>query len=666
MVAITTLAALREAVDYYLQHDEFCFDTETLSQTSNIDHRGNPRLNRVVWLSLATHGRADVIPLGHPNGKFVRLEFPLTPTGEARVAAGKAPLASSYSKDEKKAKRIFTPPPKQLLFDAEVKEILRPLFFSDRRKIGHNIKFDLESIAKHFGGEMPPGPYADTLVAAFILDVRNKGFLSLDDCLLREIEYKMTKGVGANVALHGFHDVAKYAWLDAKYTWLLWQIYKQQIDDIGMDGLWRLEMDVLEAVAHMEQAGAPVDVEVLKVLDKDFRAQLEDFEAEIYRLAGRAFNINSGQELQRVLYLPKAEGGRGLKPKVLTPGGKKKQADGAELTIKDYATSEDALKALAGKDPIADALMKYSDMKKLISGFIVPYLGGEVIKTVNGKSKTEVRESLLVNGRIHARFDQCGAETGRFSSKEPNLQQVPSRSAEGKAIRSAFVAPPGFKLIVADYSQIEPRLLTDLSNDPKLLRVYLEDGDIYTTLADPFGLERSAGKVLFLSVAYGTGPETLASATGMTFKDAKKTIYEDFPKAFPSIEALKKATISQAKRRRPAHVRTLLGRRRYLPELFSHNDSLRRRAERQAFNTLIQGGAADLNKVGLVRVFRSIPEKAQTILTVHDEVVVLTLEEYAEETLVAVREAMEGAGTLMKKVPLVADAKICQNWSEGK
>lgn len=670
MLSITTLDELQTAVDHYAQYDEFLFDVETLPQNPAFSaHRGDPLRNRVVWLSIASYGRCDVVPFGHPNGDFVRYEFPLTLAGEKRVAEGKAPLKSSYSTDVRKATRIWTPPPQQLHWGPEVREILEPLFFSDRWKGGQNVKFDLKSIAKHFGGRVPPGPYFDTGITGFLLDVRNKGHLDLASIVEREVGYKLAKGVGKEIEAHSFTETEKYSWRDSKYAWLAWKELERQVEELGMSELWRLEMDVLEAVIEMEMTGAPVAVGRLKELDDYLRGRIEDVTANLYRLAGRPFNVDSNGELSEVLFTAKKDGGKvGLRPKILTDGGEKKKNAGEELTFRDYSVAEKALRVHEG-NPFVDLVLEHADLKKAHGGFVVPYLGGEVVKTVNGKSKTEVRESMLVDGRLHATFKQDGAETGRFSSKNPNLQQVPVRSEDGKRIRALFSVEElhdDVVLVQADYSQIEPRILADLSMEPALLKVYLEGGDIYTALAEPFGLERGAGKVLFLSVAYGTGPQTLATAVRIPLKDAKDIIYSQFPKAFPRIESARKQVIRDVKRRKPAHVRTLMGRRRYLPDIFSTDNYRRARAERQAFNTYIQGSAADINKIGLVRCHRAVkPLGATLVATVHDEVLVLASRNNAEEVAVEVRGALESA-SLLKQVPLIAETKIVTNWADAK
>jgi DNA polymerase-1 len=253
------------------------------------------------------------------------------------------------------------------------------------------------------------------------------------------------------------------------------------------------------------------------------------------------------------------------------------------------------------------------------------------------------------------------------NSKNPNLQNVPNASTpNGKAIRGLFIAGQDRKKVVADYSQIEPRVLTDFCADPLMIEAYLTGGDIYTTIADPLGLPRSAGKVLVLSMSYGIGDDKMATDLGVS-KTKVKEIKADFNKNFPNLERYKKEVIQDCKRRKPVHALTILGRRRYLPELFSREEWERSRAERQAFNTRIQGSAADIIKLAMVRLDRlllPIPG-ADLSLTIHDELVTDCWEQDAEEVATLVREAMEGI-TLLDKVPLVADIKIVDSWAQAK
>jgi DNA polymerase I-like protein with 3'-5' exonuclease and polymerase domains len=653
---ITTREQLDEMVAYYLKQDAFAFDVETVGA-----RRGVPVVNQVLWISLATHGRGDVIPLGHPNGEFISESFPLTGQGEKRVLAGLQARESDYSRDRKKATKTFGPAPEQL-FPAEVFEALKPLFFSDKLKVGHNLVFDLCSVSKYLDKKIPTGPYFDTMVGSFVYDNRNKNKCGLDDCLKRELGYEMEKGVGAQVEVHPFSTVAKYAYLDAKYTFLLWKEVAKKITEADLDNIMNLEMGVLEVLCHMKLHGAPIDTEQLAILNTQLEIDIEKARAEIYKIAGRVFNINSNQEKQYLLYSKKSDGGQGLSPKILTAKGQDKEMKGIDLDYIDYSVSAEALEPYREKNLLVHALLTYADLNKLQSTYVIPYLGGDVVRTVGGKSKVEYKESLLVDGRIHADFIQHGAETGRFSSRNPNLQNVPNpATAHGKAIRNLFYAPPGYKLVVADYSQIEPRIIASMSKDPTMVKNYVEGGDIYTTVGDVMKVNRQAGKVLVLSMAYGVGPDKIARSIGCTVTEAR-TLLGDFADKFKSVNIYRIKVIGATRSKQ--YVSTLMGRKRYLPEINSRDFLKRGGAERQAFNTRIQGSAADIMKLAMIRAHQMIPEGASILLTVHDELVTLTPDNLVEETKEAIREAMEGINLL--EVPLIADVKVVQRWGEAK
>lgn len=666
---VYTRQQLKDVVDFYSGVDEFIFDVETLSGTSDPEHRVDPRRNRVVWIALAHEGRVDVIPMQHPHGDYIRTEYPLLASGKSREAKGQPLRPQDYSKDERKATKIFGAPPAQLN-PAEVFAALQPVLMNPRAvKGGHNVGFDHQSVAKYYGGQIPPLPFFDTMIAAFILDSRDKHYLGLDDCLKREFGHIMVKGVGKDISKHDFHTVERYAAEDAYWTWMLYQHYKRRLTDEMSDRVMRLDMDTLEGTLQMEMTGALIDAGALTSLKQRLEEEIEDAKGQVYAAAGKAFSINSNQVKQQLLFGPRSEGGRGLKGKILTDNGKKKRRAGETLDISDYSVSADALDLFAGMDSLVDALLAYADINKLMSTYVTPYMGGDVERTTAGKTKTVTRKAHMNNGRLHTQFLFTGAETGRFSSRNPNLQNVPNaRTPNGKAIRDLFVAPPGCRLVVADYSQIEPRVMASFSEDPILMAAYLNGEDIYTAIASPFDLPRSAGKVIFLALSYGIGPEKLAADMGLKLPEAKGLMSETEEK-FKTVYAYKRAVIKAAKSRRPVpYVKTLVGRRRYLPDLrlpdTRGNYGFISKAERQAFNTVIQGSAADIIKVAMVRAHRLIPDKASLILTVHDELVTVTPEDLADETEAAIREAMEGVQVL--KVPLISEIKIVDRWGDGK
>lgn len=659
MNVITDQDALRDAVRQYLRAGEFAFDVETMGS-----RRLDPKSNRVAWISLACPGRADVIPLGHPNGStLLRIERPLLPGGIARKEQGLKLREVDFSKDKSKQVPVYDDPPVQMA-PSEAFAELRTLFSSECLKVGHNVKFDAKSIAKYLGF-FPARPFADTMIAAFIDDNRNARSLSLKDTLKRELDVDMAKGVGAMIEAHSFDEVARYSYLDVKWTWLLWTTLRGRLVDSSLWKVFRLEMDVLDVIARMELRGVDIDEGSLESLRDRLSEDLERTRSAIFAAAGRRFNLNSNQDKQLLLFTPKKRGGRGLRGKDLTTSGQTRQAAGQPPSPADFSVSAEALERFKGQDEVVDGLLRFAEISKLISTYVTPYLGGEVERTVAGRSVTVTREALVVDGRIHTDFVQHGAETGRFSSRNPNLQNIPAPHTEhGKAIRNLFIAPPGHVLVVADYSQIEPRVIASLSKDPVMLANYRDGGDIYTTVGDTMGVDRRTGKTLVLSVSYDVGPRRIAQSLGCS-EDEAKDLIDRFYGKFPRVRTYKKEVVSAAARRSPVpHVTTLLGRRRYLPDLRSPAYGLRARAERQAFNTRIQGTAADIIKLAMIRADALLPEEADLVLTVHDELVACAPERLAAEAAEAIRDAMEGVGAL--DIPLVADLKVVEKWGDAK
>lgn len=666
MNIITNKDQLKDLVEYYLQVDAFAFDVETVG-----DNRLQPVVNDVLWISLATEGRTDVIPLGHPNGEFLNWDKELLLSGQRKAAAGKTLTDVDYSKNQAKWKPVFDLPPAQLLPGDVFKE-LKPLFFSDKLKIGHNVKFDLKSIAKYYRGVVPLKPFFDTLMASFVIDNRNRTSLSLAACAERELSLKVEKGVGAEVEAHAFSVVAKYAGIDAEVTWNLYKTFYPKLQN-GLKDVWELEMSLIPALCDMELTGATIDVEELTSLKANLEKDIDSAKAKAWKLTGKPFAMNSVKEKQELLFSPQPEG-RGIKPNLrirvaLTARGRVvSETDPKNLTIYHYSVSSDALEFYRSKDELVDAILEYQDLNKLMTTYVMPYLGGEVTRTTMGKEKVFDKKSLLINGRVHTNFKAHGAETGRFSSSDPNLQNIPSGGQYGTLIRNLFVAPPGHKLIVADYSQIEPRIIAAFSKDPIMMKNYLDKEDIYTTIGKTMGVDRKAGKVLVLSIAYGVGPDKIAESIGCTVVEAK-SLLNRFTEKFHDISKYKARIIRQALAKSPVpYVPTVLGRRRYLPDLKSKDVGLKARAERQAFNTVIQGSAADLMKLAIIRAHSCFITEpgANVILTVHDELVTVAREDIAEEVAEAIRESMEGIKIPEITVPLIADVKIVNKWGEAK
>ena len=665
MNIITNKAQLQKLVEFYSKVDGFAFDVETVGE-----NRIQPVVNDVLWISLATDGRTDVIPMGHPNGDFLHWDKEMLLSGQRKLAAGKEVKDTDYSKNQTKWTPVFSTPPDQLL-PGDVFKALKPLFFSDQLKVGHNIKFDLKSIAKYYRGVVAKKPYFDTMMAAFIIDNRNRGSLGLKDCAEKFLKIKVEKGIGAMVEVHSFTDVAHYSGLDAEATWKLYKYLSPKLEG-SLARVWRLEMDVIAALCDMELTGANLDMVELQNLKDRLEIDIDLSKAKAWKLAGRAFSMNSVKEKQELLFSPKPEG-RGIKPNLkikvaLTDKGQTIVRAGEQLTIYHYSVSAEAMEFYRSKDELVDAIIEYQDLNKLMTTYVMPYLGGEITRTTAGKSRVIDKKSLLINGRAHTNFKSHGAETGRFSSTDPNLQNIPSSGDYGKLIRNLFVAPPGYKLVVADYSQIEPRIIASLSQDPVALDYYRKGKDMYTAIGDVMGVERKVGKMLVLAISYGVGPEKIARSIDCTEKEARALI-DQFSEEFHDIIKYKSKVIRIARGKGDIpYVETLLGRRRYLPDLKSTENGLKFRAERQAFNTMIQGSAADLMKLALVRAhscFITEPD-VNVVLTVHDELVTVAREDLAEETAEAIRESMEGVKLPEIIVPLIADVKIVDRWGEAK
>lgn len=667
MNIITTSEQLQEFVNAYSKVDAFAFDVETIGED-----RLYPVINDVCWISFATEGRVDVIPMGHPNGAFESWKKPLLLSGQRRLEEGKPLTDVHYSKNQRNWEPIFGEPPAQLT-PGEVFSAIKPIMFGKALKIGHNLKFDLKSVAKYFKGVVPKKPYFDTLMAAFIVNNLNKNQLNLAACVKRELGIEVEKGVGANVAEHSFEDVATYSGIDADVTWQLYKSLAPKLEG-NLRRVWRLEMDVLGALCDMELAGAYIDEEQLDRLATQISEDKLKAEGRVYKLAGKVFSINSVQAKQELLFTTQ-EGAK--KPRIipnlrlkaaLTTKGQETLRAGGEITSAHYSVSAEALEFYRGKDELVDALLEYQDLNKLMTTYVTPYKGGDVKHVTNGKEKITHRKSLLINGRVHTNFKAHGAETGRFSSSEPNLQNIPSSGDYGKLVRNLFIAPPGQKLVVADYSQIEPRVIAAFSQDPILMENYLTGGDIYTTIGNTMGVDRKAGKVLVLAISYGVGPDKIASSIGCSVTEAKKLL-TDFEQKFSSIPKYKGRVVRMAKQSGSVpYVETIFGRRRYIPDLLSKEQGFISRAERQAFNTVIQGSAADIMKLALVRAHSCFVDEPDinVLLTVHDELVTACPEDRAEEVAEAIRVSMEGIRIKEITIPLVAEVYVVDKWGEAK
>ncbi|MFN8544022.1 MAG: DNA polymerase I [Candidatus Binatia bacterium] len=402
-----------------------------------------------------------------------------------------------------------------------------------------------------------------------------------------------------------------------------------------MERLFRdLEMPLAAVLAEMELAGITVDVRRLEALSVEFGQGMERLLAEIHDLAGGPFNVGSPPQLRTVLFEKLGLSTRGVRR------GKT-----------GLSTDVDVLTRLAAEHPLPARILEYRQLAKLKSTYV------------------DALQALVdpATGRVHTSFNQTVAATGRLSSSDPNLQNIPIRTEEGRRIRAAFVAAPGCRLVSADYSQIELRVLAHLSEDPALIDAFCRDEDIHArTAADVFGQlpaaeGRRLAKVINYGILYGMGPARAARELGVPQAQAEEYIRGYFAR-FAGVRAFLDRTIAEARER--GYVTTVLGRRRYLPELAARDHAVRQFAERAATNTPIQGSAADLIKLAMLEVRRRLAgARARMLLQVHDELVLEAPDGEVEAAAVAVREAMEGVWPL--RVPLRVDVRSGSNWAEA-
>jgi DNA polymerase-1 len=416
------------------------------------------------------------------------------------------------------------------------------------------------------------------------------------------------------------------------------QTLARKLRDDNLESLFnQIELPVARVLADMETTGIGIDGGALKAMSVEFAAELGRLEHECYELAGREFNLNSPIQLREILFTHLGLSVKGLKK-----------------TKSGYSTDADTLEKLAAVHPMARKLLEYRAIAKL--------------KSTYSDALPELIDAST--GRIHTSFHQALTATGRLSSSDPNLQNIPTRSEEGRRIRRAFVPAPGFVLLSADYSQIELRVLAHLSGEPTLIDAFARDEDIHTRTAReilgdgrrPDAEARRLAKVINFGIIYGMGPQRLASELGISLSEAGDYIKRYFER-LPAVRSYVEQTLKDA--RECGYVTTMYGRRRYLPELNGPDGGARAQAERIAVNTPIQGSAADLIKLAMVRLHATLARQclnARIVLQVHDELLL----EVDKDTLAEVREAlsrdMEGVAEL--RVPLRVELKIGPNWGD--
>ena len=590
---VNSEADLDKLIKRLAEAKSFAFDTET----TGLD----PMTAGLVGISLSpASGEAYYIPVGH-----VGLE-----------AIGQLPLEQVGAK-------------------------LGPLLADESlAKLAHNGKYDMAVLAEH--GFTINNLSFDSMVAAYLLGEKSLGLKAL---AFGRLAVEMTPiadliGAGAKQIPMSQVEIARsadYAAADADMTLRLSRLFEPELKE---QGLWKLfaevELPLVPVLLHMEQNGVALDGGLLMQMSRRLGEQLSRVEKEIYDNVGHEFNINSPQQLSKILFEE-----LGLPTARKTKGG--------------YSTGAAVLEELLGVHPVIELILDFRQLSKIKSTYIDALPG-----LINPKT-----------GRLHTSFNQTRTTTGRLSSSDPNLQNIPVRGELGKEVRKAFIAPEGTQLLSADYSQIDLRALAHLSQDESLTSAFRHDEDIHrTTAAQVFGVEpsqvtaemRRVAKTVNFGVIYGMSDYGLEQATGLSREEAARFINAYFEK-YPGVKNYLEATKEQA--RQTGYVQTILGRRRAIPEINARNRQVREAAERMAINMPVQGTSADIIKVAMVNLEGEMDKhglNSRMLLQVHDELIFEVPQAEAGEMRKIVPELMASAMTL--SVPLKVDVKAGPSWGE--
>ncbi len=534
--------------------------------------------------------------------------------------------------------------PKCLSLDKVREKLLPVLNSSDVKIIGHNIKFDL--LVLHYQNFEIDKVYADTMVMAHLLD--SASAMNMDDLALRylnyrTITYKEITGDKKKIPISEVpvETVCNYAAEDADVTFRLYQTLSEKLfaSENSKKLFFELEMPFLKVLYHMELEGVYVSQKELEAQNRNLKTELVEIQKQIYVSAGQEFNIASPKQLGKVLFEDL---------KIPYP---KKVKDGK------YSTAEDILEQIAFNYDIANLVLRYRGLSKLISTY------------------TEKLQTLISpkTNRIYTSFNQTGTVTGRLSSSDPNLQNIPARTEEGKMIRKAFIAPQGYKIIAADYSQIELRLIAHISEDPNLRKAFLAGQDIHrATAAEVLGKsidevtsqERSHAKATNFGLMYGMGAFGLTRQTHMSMSEAKVYIQRYFER-YPSVQKYMEETKAYAHEH--GYVTSIIGRHISVANINSSNAMLSKAAERAAINAPMQGSAADIIKTAMVRLdewISSLPQNTiRMTVQVHDELIFEVKDDFVEEASTKITEIMENAFKLT--VPLTVGVGVSSSWADA-
>ena len=550
----------------------------------------------------------------------------------------------SFSVEEKKA--YYVPVPANRDEAQKIVDIFKKVYESPTiLKVGQNLKYDLEVLANY--GVQLAGPMWDTMLAHYLLqpelrhnmDYMAETLLGYQTIHIDELIGPRGKGQRSMRDLSPT-EVYKYACEDADITLRLKNVLEPKMKEAGVESLfYDIEMPLMPVLAEMEMNGVCLDTEALSETSKLFTERMLQLERHIYELAGEEFNISSPKQVGDILF------------------GKMKIVDKPKKTkTGQYVTSEEVLMQLRSKSPIIAEILDYRGLKKLLGTYV-----DALPKLINPRT-----------GHIHTSFNQAVTATGRLSSSDPNLQNIPVRGEDGKEIRKCFVPEPGCQFFSADYSQIELRVMAHLSGDETMQEVFREGKDLHAATAATIykkGIdevtrdERTKSKRANFGIIYGITTFGLAERLDIT-RDEAKLLIDGFFQTFPRVHDYMEEQKQLARER--GYAETVFHRRRYLPDINSRNATVRNFAERNAINAPIQGSAADIIKVAMIRIHKRMKEegiRSKMILQVHDELNFSVYPDEREQVEKIVLEEMQRAYPL--SVPLVADSGWGENWLEA-
>ena len=576
---------------------------------------------------------------------FITKEFVSIDTETTSTDAISAELVGlSFSAEESKA--FYVPVPANYEEALKVVEIFKPLYESDKiMKIGQNIKYDYEVLTRY--GVTIQGKMFDTMIAHYLIQPElhhNMDYLAETLLGYQTIHIEELLGPKGkkqkNMRDLSPTDIYEYAAEDADITLRLKNVLEPRLKELGVEELfWNIEMPLVRVLADMELNGVCIDTEALQDTSKIFNERMREYEQEIYKEAGGEFNISSPKQVGDILF------------------GKLQIMDKPKKTkTGQYVTSEEVLQSLENKSPIVRNILNYRGMKKLLSTYI-----DALPKLINPRT-----------GHIHTSFNQALTATGRLSSSDPNLQNIPVRTDDGKEIRKCFIPEEGCLFFSADYSQIELRIMAHLSEDENMMEAFREGHDIHRATAAKIWHEdidkvtdaqRKKAKQANFGIIYGITTYGLAQRMDISNAEAKDLI-QDYFRTFPKVQAYMEHAKEVA--RAKGYAETLFHRRRYLADINSRNATVRGFAERNAINAPIQGTEADIIKVAMVRIWERFKKegiRSKMILQVHDELNFSVYPEEREQVERIVIEEMQNAYPL--NVPLIADAGWGENWLEA-